>query len=491
MGIPLAALAIRQPEDPLEQYGRALAIKGALQNQAYQAQAQPLELQQRQQQTQQGALQLADQKAMTSALQSWDGKDIEDLPGMVLKHGGSAQAVFGLKNQIIEQRKNLAAADEATLKNESTKNDLIAGHIEAMKGAPDKQQAYQSMVSDLQQKGLAKPGQLPPQYPGDDQLDLLEKGLIGQKQLVEQAQKDRESKARELTAQTGAERLKAEMPGGPLADVSRAEMQDWLAKNPGKGPSDYVAWKAKQAPLAQINVANAAGGGLSSTAQDQAAEKYWQTGQLPPTARGVAGLAQNRAIMNRAAELHPEGNLAANSAEYHANSASLNKLQTNFDQVNAFENTAIKNLDQVARTGALVPDLGTRFANVPVRKITGDMLGTKEMAQFRTALLTAQAESAKVLNSANAQGILTNEARKEAQNVLDGNLPFPAMLASINQLKTDFGNRHQSYLEQIADIKSRISGKPNSTTPSTTPAGYKPLPSYKDWDAKRKAQTNP
>src|SRR5208283_931790 len=58
MGIPLAALAVQQPPNIADQYGKALAIKGAQQNQAYQAQAQPLELQERQQQMQSGAIDL-------------------------------------------------------------------------------------------------------------------------------------------------------------------------------------------------------------------------------------------------------------------------------------------------------------------------------------------------------------------------------------------------------------------------------------------------
>lgn len=247
-------------------------------------------------------------------------------------------------------------------------------------------------------------------------------------------------------------------------DPAKRELNDYL-NNPNldkgikKDAATFVAWKAKQNPAA-ITLGNILPAG---SALDQQAELYSQTHELP------AGLTRSpgttAAIIARAAQLHPDNVLAQSQAQFEGDKKSLANLQKNFDQVTAFENTAIKNLDQVAKTGAKVPDLGSRFANVPVRSINAKMLGTKEMAAFRTALLTAQTEAAKVLTSANANGVLSNQARDEAEAVLDGNLPFPAMMASINQLKTDFGNRHSAYQQQIDQIKGRMSNKPSGTPP--------------------------
>src|SRR6185437_1701539 len=106
-----------------------------------QQQEAPLRMQALQQQTQLGAgqvqqqqIQLNDQKAMTAAMQSWDGKDYTQLPALVIKNGGSATAVMGLKKQILDQQTAIAtqvkdqgqgalAQVGATLK----KNDLITG----------------------------------------------------------------------------------------------------------------------------------------------------------------------------------------------------------------------------------------------------------------------------------------------------------------------------------------------------------------------------
>jgi hypothetical protein len=265
MGIPLAALAVQPPPNPIDSAAKAVALKGLLQNQQYQAQAQPLELQQRQQATQQGAMELADSQARTAALKDWDGKDLNDLPGLVLKHGGSAQAVFGLKNDLITQRKNAAAADEATLNNEAKKNDIIAGHFESLKGVPaeQKQGAWDKTLTDLQQRGISKPGALQAQYPGDDALELMEKGFMGQKQIVDQAVNERKTKAqeseaatKELTAKTGLAHLQAELPGGPLNRVSQDVA---IATNPAIQQGKINVATAEGAARANVEAQTARG----------------------------------------------------------------------------------------------------------------------------------------------------------------------------------------------------------------------------------------
>lgn len=265
--------------------------------------------------------------------------------------------------------------------------------------------------------------------------------------------------------------------------VEQQAMNAWLAKNPGKDAADYLKWNKGITPAINFNLQNqgtttAAGGDVTATAKrfgynptafDQAAEKYWSTGQLPPAGRGGPALAANKAIMNRAADLHPSGSLAENSAEFKANQASLSKLQTQFDSVNAFEQTATKNIDRLMQTAKDIPDLGTRFLNVPARMISSDMIGTVAMAKFKADLLTAQNEAAKVLNSANASGVLSDSARHELQEMASGNLPLPAMAAAFNELKNDMGNRHDAYQQQISDIKGRM----GTTSQGSNPNGGK------------------
>jgi hypothetical protein len=133
--IPLPALDIKQQPDPLSEYAKALSVK----NMIGQGQEQ-------QQQIQLTQAQIDDQKASTSAMQQWDGKNWNDLPGLIKQNGGSAQAVWGARSKILEQQKSLSqiAADDATANSKNidaykTRADQIAGRMTALDDIPDAQ----------------------------------------------------------------------------------------------------------------------------------------------------------------------------------------------------------------------------------------------------------------------------------------------------------------------------------------------------------------
>src|SRR5271156_2720291 len=124
----LPALDIKPAPNPLEQYANALSVK----NMIGQGQEQ-------QQQIQLTQAQIDDQKASTAAMQQWDGKNWNDLPGLIRQNGGSAQAVWGARAKILDQSKTLStiAADDATTgaKNLETykgRADQIAGRMESL-----------------------------------------------------------------------------------------------------------------------------------------------------------------------------------------------------------------------------------------------------------------------------------------------------------------------------------------------------------------------
>jgi len=173
--IPLVALNAKAPEqsDLLQKYGQLQQLKALKQQSQLQQQESPLRLQQLQQATQSGQVNLQqqqqaqkDQQAVTAAMQEYDGKDINALPALVVKNGGSAQAVFGLKKQIQDQQK--AAADlfktqadagKATVETAKQKNDMIAGALGSLQTVPDEQlpQVAAQTITGLAQKGLLDP----------------------------------------------------------------------------------------------------------------------------------------------------------------------------------------------------------------------------------------------------------------------------------------------------------------------------------------------
>jgi hypothetical protein len=207
---------------------------------------------------------------------------------------------------------------------------------------------------------------------------------------------------------------------------------------------------------------------------DFAANNYRLTGQMP------AGLTRSPgstvAVIQRAAQLDQQDGgqgIAANKSVITSYRGALDSLQKNYSQVQAFEDTANKNIDLLQQTAQKIPDLGTRFANVPVRMISGQMIGTANMAAFKTALQVAQTESARVLSTANASGVaLTDSMRKDLQDMVNGNMTLPAMTASLNTLKQDMSNRTQAYQANISDLQGKIknAGTPTAAQPGTAQA---------------------
>lgn len=269
--IALPALGIHpvQSEDPLAAYGKVASLQGMLQ----QRQSQTLQLQQQQQA-------LKDQQATTAAMKSWDGKSYDDLSQSVLKNGGSANAALTIAQhgqQIKKTASDIAKDDAETGKtNLATtieKNNQVLGAIDAAKGVPDDQlgQHLTQTAQNLVQQGLLDPqhaqavqqlAQQPPQQMRGA-LDVLEKSLMGQKEQFEQAQKTQNTAIEQEKADTAQwkeagqgtlvnTKTGAMIHGFPPVDQS--ELQDFLKKNPGKGPWDFAKAKAALSPQAQINV---------------------------------------------------------------------------------------------------------------------------------------------------------------------------------------------------------------------------------------------
>ncbi len=489
--IPLPALDLRpvQQPDAMGEVSKLMALKSMMGQQQIQQQ----QIQSNQQEQQLRQQQIKDQQATTTAMKGWDGHDYDALTKSVLANGGSANAATAIQQHGLTIKKTVSdiAAQDATTgsKNLETfigKHKAIGDALEGIEGVPDDQihakaaatvqELVQAGVMDSQSAQQAMQGIQSIQDPKAlrAQIDVFAKASLGAKAAAEQAKTEAEknkdvAQAGEANAATEQKRTESawyqQHGGAPGVPLEAQQQADWLSKNPGKTASDYVVWKAKQSPMAMV-MGNQLGTG---PVLDQQAENYFKTGTLPAGfSRSPGTLAS---IIKRAAELHPDADLAANKATFQADTSALKQVQKQFDVMNAFEGTALKNLDLYAQTAAKIPDLGAKFANIPLRLITGSMIGTDNMAALNAARQTASSEVAKVLGSATGSGVLSDSQKKEAQDVVDGNLPYSATMAVVNTLKKDMANRHQSYQDDIDAIKGRLGAKPQTgAQPKTTPA---------------------
>lgn len=315
--IPLAALNIRPPDqqqNPLGTLAQLMQLKqqqalmpGQLQQQQQTIQSTALDVQQKQQDQK-------DRQAVTTAYQQWDGKNPDDLGPLVTKNGGSGTARIGvqkaylaLKEQYSTIAKNDAETGSKNIETLKNKNDMALGALKTMDDIPD-EQLGQHLSTTVQ--GLAQQGTLDPQHAQQGlalaqavqngqvsaadarkALAIYEKTFQSNSQQLDQAAKQAETaknaaQALKIKAELEFYQKKGLAPGVPL-DVQEA--QDWLSKNPGKGPADYMAYKAKLVPAFNFNL-QAQGVGGNATAPTGSNGQPLQGADLYKTFGGKAGI---------------------------------------------------------------------------------------------------------------------------------------------------------------------------------------------------------
>lgn len=467
------------PQNALAEYARVAALKQQTQQSAAMA---PLQQQDAQQQIEAQRRQFADQDALTKAITQYDPAkhSLSDVPKLITRNGGSGQAALQAQAGLVKQRQDLTKLSDEQFSQQQKIADLTEGvHDEVSKAPPElKQAAYAKGLQTLSAAG-ADVSKEPAQYPGDDVFSQHLPVIRLHSAVLAEAEKDRELAAKEQTAAAETQKAQAsdwkEGGGGTLVNVNpkspqfgkilkglgpvdQQELGAYLSAPKLQGeplapeqrnPATFLSWKAKQSPMAVV-LGNQIGSGA---ALDQAAQRYSETGTLP------AGFARSpgttAAIVKRAAEINPTQNIAANSAAFKANEASLRGLQKNFDNVTAFENTAGKNLDVFLNQANKVIDSGSPWINKPLRSVDAGGLGSADQAAFNAARVTAVTEIAKVLNSANASGVLSDSARHEVEGLIGPNASLKQIVSAANVLKQDMANRHQAYQESIDAIRGR------------------------------------
>jgi hypothetical protein len=233
--IPLPALHVNPPaEQPnlLNQYAQVLGIKQQQQERALQIQA-------TQQQNEQRQVAVQDQQKLRDLYVKHSG-DLDKVIADAPTAGVSPQSVNALAVHNADLKTKMVQVDSATLANAQTQADLVQGAHDAVDKAPaaEKPAVYQAQLQALT-AAKVDTSKFPPQYPGDETFKFLGATVKGHKQQIDEALKA--SEARKNDAEAAA-------AGG----VGMKQMNDWLAKNPGKGPADYQTFTVNQSRESEI-----------------------------------------------------------------------------------------------------------------------------------------------------------------------------------------------------------------------------------------------
>lgn len=216
--IPLPALDVKPPqqENPLDALTRVMQIKSMQNAQGLQQE----QLKGAQLENQQRSLAAADEVNARHAFHDWDGKDSDDLLGLMQKYGVGPKTFTSMATGLLDMKQKVAALTKDQLANVQNFHDQARGAIMGViQAPPDKQQ---DAWTQMKQGAIANPAfaparqlidQLPDTYPGDEEAQLMANRLALGSVLAKEETERTAAGARKEAADTGQQRLTAELPG--------------------------------------------------------------------------------------------------------------------------------------------------------------------------------------------------------------------------------------------------------------------------------------
>lgn len=480
-GLPALAIKPQEQPDLLGEVGKVAQLKNMIQ----QGQIGQISLQQQKQQ-------LADQQAATAAMHDWDGKDIQQLPTLMLKHGASATAVIGMKQHIVEQQAKLSgiAKDDAeTGKNQiatlAAKNNLALGQLKTLDGVPDDQlgQRLIGVTQDLANSGLLDPqhvqtvqqlAQLPPPQLRQ-QLSIFGKSLQSQKEQFDQLQE-------QIRTQAQAQKDVAQ---GQEAALGAQQKQMQIA---GTSPTGLTAEQQLQAKQRQQQI-GIEGGRLAEEKRHNQVAEGGEPSNIPAGVTGEDALKLMNPMHAAAVKMVGDGkvDLPTMMARLPAGAR-----QTFLSDVNAYNPTysqstygVEKKVEQKFTSGNVSDQLmaiGTArehmktFSRLADALKNGDMqalnqignalgiqFGSDKATNFKIA---AQAFGGEVGRAFEGAGVVAGE-RKEAENNFNAAMANGQFKGAINTVDELLAGKQRS-AKQAYD--SARQGKPNFGNQSTPSA---------------------
>ncbi|HEX8875381.1 MAG TPA: hypothetical protein VF777_01435 [Phycisphaerales bacterium] len=203
----------------------------------------------------------------------------------------------------------------------------------------------------------------------------------------------------------------------------------------------------------------AAGGALTPQAIDQLAEQFAKTGQIPQVGRGKAAPAIIARIVNRAAELHPDSDLAGNKAGYKADTGSLANQQKLLDLTKSWEATGKANLGVLRGISQQLVNGRSPLVNRPLRWLYQNAAGDPTVTKFKAAHAAVVNEYAKILSGATGAAGVTDASRKEAEGMIPLDATPAQVAAAADVLETDAGNRLSALAQGVEATRDRTRAK--------------------------------
>lgn len=249
-------------------------------------------------------------------------------------------------------------------------------------------------------------------------------------------------------------------PKDPLGTVlGNATKPDKEAKNLNPEdillhPNDFTPEQVKSAEklMAQRHQPQQPITILTPEALDQSARRYLKSGELPPLGMGDKSTRQN--IINRAAELDHDSDIAGSKAEYQAGKSALTSIERQYGVTRTAEKTADKTLSIVEDVSNKVDRTGSPLVNRYLLYLKGQVAGDTETQKLDNAIETASSEYARVIAGGTGNQQLTDAAQAKGKRMLQAAMGKGTMKAVMNQMRQEMAAKNSAYSEVLKDLRS-------------------------------------
>lgn len=221
---------------------------------------------------------------------------------------------------------------------------------------------------------------------------------------------------------------------------------------------------------------------LSQQAIDLMGDRFFETGQLPSTGMGNAGMELRKQILQSATAratgqrgpLTDQGGNGAsaaiigNAATAGAGKSVVTDMSKRAAIADSSEQTAANNLQLAASYLTKADQTGSPIINTIQNKIRSGVLGDPDVSAYTNALETASNEYARVISMATGASGITDAARAEGQRLFNPNMAPAQLQSNIDVALKEMNNRTGSLHDQIATARKGLFGGPQAPAAGAT-----------------------
>jgi len=247
---------------------------------------------------------------------------------------------------------------------------------------------------------------------------------------------------------------------------------------------------ARQVP-AVINIGQEVPEKLTEAGQ-KVLDDLVKAGKTPPGGWSKNGISRGNASLNRiGAEMVANGStetLPGMQGDYKSAAAGHTAITKDLTAIEPFEKMLQSNAKIAIDLGKKAIATEARFANKPINWLKQNASDNPDVADFLAQTTFVQTEAARVLNNPRLVGQLTDAARHEMQQVVNGDMPLNAYTRVVERVVSDGERRIAEMRKTQTDLSNKMNRRSTdkkvdtspTPAPASAPAG---LPSAADIDA--------